>query len=64
MNLIAQVPEERRSSQQQQKAARFEGFGCTFCRRITPGKMGLTEIGTKLSYLHLGCVDVEKQVAR
>jgi cytochrome c2 len=63
MNLIAQVADDKRSTQQRQKAARFEEFGCTTCHKITPGKMGLTEIGTKLTHLHLGCVDVEKLVA-
>lgn len=63
MNLIAQVPEGQRTAMQKQKAARFEEFGCTFCHRITPGKMALTEVGTKLTHLHLGCVDVEKLVA-
>lgn len=63
MNLIAQVPEGQRTAQQRQKASRFEEFGCTFCHRITPGKMGLTDVGAKLTHLHLGCVDVEKLVA-
>ena|SRR5579872_2547160 len=63
MNLIAQVPDDKRSPQQRQKAARFEEFGCTTCHKITPGKMGLTDIGMKLTHLHLGCVDVEKLVA-
>jgi len=63
MNLIAQAPENRRSDQQRQKAARFREFGCTFCHQITPGKAGLTEVGAKLTRMHLGCVDVEKLVA-
>ena len=63
MNLVAQVDANQRSTQQRQKAARFEEFGCTTCHKITPGKMGLTEIGTKLTHLHLGCVAVEKLVA-
>jgi hypothetical protein len=63
MNLIAQVADAQRSAEQRQKAARFEAFGCTFCHKITPGKMGLTEFGAKLTHLHLGCVDVEKLVA-
>jgi len=63
MNLIAQVPDAQRSAQERQKAARFEEFGCTFCHKIIPGKMGLTDVGTKLSHLHIGCVDVEKLVA-
>lgn len=63
MNVIAQVPDNRRSADQHQKAARFEEFGCTFCHKITPGKLGLTDVGTKLTHLHLGCVDVQKLVA-
>jgi cytochrome c2 len=63
MNLIAQVPDNQRSPDQRQTAARFNEFGCTLCHKIIPGKMGLTELGTKLTSLHLGCVDVEKLVA-
>jgi cytochrome c551/c552 len=63
MNLIAQVPDAQRTTQQRQKAARFEEFGCTVCHKITPGKMGLTPVGEKLTHLHLGCVNVEKLVA-
>jgi len=63
MNLIAQVPDANRTAEQRQKAARFEEFGCTTCHKITPGKMGLTDLGGKLAHLHLGCVDVEKLVA-
>ena len=60
MTVIVQLPEEKRSSQQREKAKRFEEFGCTDCHRLTPGKLGLTEVGAKLQHLHLGCVDVEK----
>lgn len=63
MNLIAQVDEKQRTPEQRQKAARFEEFGCTTCHKIIPGKMGLTDLGAKLTHLHLGCVDVEKLVA-
>jgi hypothetical protein len=63
MNLIAQVQDDQRTPDQCKKAARFQEFGCTFCHKITPGKMGLTEIGAKLSHMHLGCVQVEQQVA-
>jgi len=63
MNLIAQVPDDKRTPSQHQKAARFEEFGCTACHKITPGKMGLTDLGMKLTHLHLGCVDVEKLTA-
>ncbi len=64
MNLIAQVPDKDRSPDQRQKAARFHEFGCTLCHKIVPGKMALTDLGSKLSYLHLGCVDIERLVAR
>ena len=60
MTVIVQVPEDKRSSQQRQRAARFEEFGCTACHRLAPGKLSLTEVGAKLKHLHLGCVDVEK----
>ena len=63
MTLVAQVPEEQRSPQQRKKAARFEESGCTFCHWIVPGKTGLTEVGSRLRHLHMGCVDVEKLVA-
>ena len=64
MNLIAQVPTAQRSADQKKTAQRFEEFGCTTCHQIIPGKMGLTELGTKLTRMHLGCVDVEKALAR
>jgi len=60
MTVIVQVPDEKRSSQQRERALRFEEFGCTACHKLTPGKLGLTDVGAKLQHLHLGCVDVEK----
>ena len=63
MNVIAQVPSNQRSADQKTKAQRFGEFGCTLCHQIVPGKMGLSVLGSKLSNLHLGCVDVEKQLA-
>jgi hypothetical protein len=60
MTVIVQRPEEKRSAQQRQKAARFEEFGCTECHKLAPGKMSLTEVGAKLQHFHLGCVDIEK----
>ncbi len=60
MTVIVQVPADKRSPQQRQKAERFKEFGCTACHTLTPGKLGLTEVGAKLAHLHLGCVDVEK----
>jgi len=63
MNLIAQVAPDQRTPQQRKTAARFEEFGCATCHQVVPGKMGLTELGAKLAHLHLGCVDVQKQLA-
>ena len=63
MSIIAKVPEDQRSATQRLRAQRFEEFGCATCHKLTPGKMGLTEVGAKLAHLHLGCVDVEKIVA-
>jgi hypothetical protein len=62
MSIIAKVPEDQRSATQRRRAQRFEEFGCATCHKLTPGKMGLTEVGAKLAHLHLGCVDVEKLV--
>jgi len=64
MSIIAKVPEDQRSATQQSRARRFEEFGCANCHKLTPGKMGLTEVGAKLAHLHLGCVDLEKLVSR
>jgi cytochrome c551/c552 len=63
MTIIARVPEGQRSETQRRRAQRFEQFGCTTCHRASPGKVALTEMGTKLANLHLGCVDVEKVLA-
>jgi cytochrome c551/c552 len=63
MTVVVQLPENKRSPQQRQKAEHFAEFGCTACHLLSPGKLGLTEVGAKLAHLHLGCVDVEKLVA-
>jgi cytochrome c2 len=60
MSVIAKVLENQRSATQRRRAERFEEFGCATCHKLTPGKMGLTEVGAKLAHLHLGCVEVEK----
>jgi len=63
MSVIAKVPANQRSASQRQRAVHFEEFGCATCHKLTPGKMGLTEVGAKLANLHLGCVDIEKLLA-
>jgi hypothetical protein len=55
MNVVNLIPESDRTAEQRQKAAEFQQFGCAFCHRITPGKMGLTDIGDKLGSFHQGC---------
>ena len=63
MSIIAKVPEDQRSATQRRRAEHFAEFGCATCHKVTPGKLGLTEVGAKLAHLHLGCVEVEKLVA-
>jgi hypothetical protein len=63
MTVIVQMPEDKRSPRQHQRAERFVEFGCTACHKLTPGKLSLTEVGAKLAHLHLGCVDVERLTA-
>ena len=64
MNIIAQVKPADRSSDDKQKAATFQAFGCTTCHQITPGKLGLTSYGTKLKSMHMACTDVERILAQ
>ena len=64
MNVIAQVKPADRTTEEKAKAARFQQFGCTTCHQITPGKLGLTEYGTKLKSLHMACTDVERILAK
>jgi hypothetical protein len=64
MNVIAQTKPVNRTAEEKQKAARFQQFGCTTCHQIVPGKLGLTEYGTKLKSLHMACTDVEKILAK
>jgi cytochrome c2 len=64
MNVIAQVKPADRTTEEKTKGARFQQFGCTTCHQITPGKLGLTEYGTKLKSLHMACTDVERILAK
>ena len=50
-----------RTADEQRKQQNFREFGCTFCHKPTPGKMGFTEIGQKLGALHLGCIQVSQE---
>ena len=63
MNVIAQLEEKNRSAEDKARALRFQQYGCATCHQITPGKLGLTEYGSKLASLHLACTDVERIVA-
>jgi cytochrome c551/c552 len=60
MNLIAQVDPANRTSEEKEKAVKFQEFGCTICHQIVPGKLGLTSYGIKLKSFHMACTDVEK----
>jgi cytochrome c551/c552 len=60
MNVIAHVPEEGRTAEEKRKAAHFREFGCAACHQITPGRMGLTEVGSKLASLHMACTDAQR----
>lgn len=64
MNVIAQVKEKNRTPDEKQKAAKFELYGCTTCHEIIPGKLGLTQYGSKLASLHLACTDVQKLLSQ
>ena len=63
MTVIAKVPASQRSATQRGRTQRFEEFGCATCHTVAAGKAGLTAVGAKLANLHLGCVDVQKQLA-
>lgn len=60
MNVIVHVREENRTAEEKRKAAHFQEFGCAACHQITPGRMGLTEVGSKLASLHMTCTDVQR----
>jgi hypothetical protein len=44
MTIIAKVPEHQRSATQLRRVQRFQEFGCATCHKVSPGKMGLTEL--------------------
>ena len=59
MNGMINVPDLQLSSVERIKKAHFKEYGCDTCHQITPGKMGLTEVGEQLRTAHLGCVEVQ-----
>jgi cytochrome c551/c552 len=59
MNVIAQVPQATRTSDEKAKAARFQEFGCASCHQIVPGTMGLTKYAPKLKSLHVICTEIQ-----
>ncbi len=64
MNLIAHVREENRTAEEKRKAADFQEFGCAACHQVKPGRMGLTEVGSKLASLHMACTDVQRVLSQ
>lgn len=63
MKSISEVPEDKRSAEQRHEAADFQQFGCTACHTVSRGDMGLTQLGAKLTRVHLGCVDIENLIS-
>jgi cytochrome c551/c552 len=59
MNVIAQTPPTQWSAEERAKSGHFREYGCTSCHQITPGKMGLTAMGSRLADLHMSCPQVE-----
>ena len=52
MNVVGELPAAERTPDETQVADRFQQFGCATCHQITPGKMALTDYGTKMKSLH------------
>jgi len=64
MNVIVHVREENRTAEEKRKAAHFQEFGCSTCHQVAPGRMGLTEVGSKLASLHMACTDVQRILSK
>jgi len=64
MNVIVHVREENRTAEEKRKATRFQEFGCSTCHQVAPGRMGLTEVGSKLASLHMACTDVQRTLSQ
>ncbi len=60
MNVLVHVPEAQWTAEERGKHAHFQEYGCMFCHQVSPGRMGLTEMGKKLVSLHLSCGEVQK----
>lgn len=54
----------RPTAEQRQAVETFKEFGCAFCHQNVDGAMGYTEIGRTLASLHLGCVEVRRNVIK
>ena len=60
MNVLVHVPEAQWTAEERRKHAHFQEYGCMFCHQVSPGRMGLTEMGKKLVSLHLSCGEVQR----
>ena len=58
------IPAAERTDDQRRIHQKFGDYGCTFCHKVEPGKMSFTEIGSKLAYMHLGCVEVREELQK
>lgn len=63
MSVIVHVKDGERTPAQKETATHFNEYGCTTCHQVEPGKLSLTQVGSKLSGLHLSCVGVQKALA-
>jgi hypothetical protein len=52
MNVVGELHPADRTPDETTVADRFQEFGCTTCHQITPGKMALTDYGSRLKSLH------------
>ncbi len=50
---------EEWTPKQRQVREEFVRFGCTVCHQVGPTGVGLTEIGSRASLLHMSCSEVD-----
>lgn len=64
VNASVPIPEAERSPEERRVHATFNEYGCGFCHKVEPGRISFTEIGRKLAFLHLGCVEVQEELKK
>lgn len=58
-NTLTATAESDRSPDERRMLQAFDEYGCSFCHRVEAGKTSFTGIGSRLGFMHLGCVEVE-----